>query len=282
MRVVKSIKVLRKLLRKEKLSNHKIGFVPTMGSLHEGHLSLIRNCRRENEISILSIFINPKQFVKGDDFSSYPREEKKDIFLAKKENIDIIFFPTNKEMYSDGHSTVINVEKLSTVLCGKYRPGHFQGVTTVVGKLLNIIEPDTLYLGQKDAQQAIILKKMIDDLNWPVKVNICPTVREKNGLAMSSRNQYLSDNEKKEASILFRSLKEAKHTILSGQRDSKKIIQSIRNLITKNSSAKIQYIECVNADTLEKLTILKGKMMIALAVHLGRARLIDNIQIAVK
>ena len=185
MRVIRSIKSVQQLIKKAKSGGKTVGFVPTMGALHDGHRSLLRRCRLENDLVVLSVFVNPKQFVPWEDFAKYPRRERADKKLAKKEKVDIMFVPSAKEMYPEGYLTYVEVEKMTHVLCGKSRPGHFRGVATVVGKFLNIIMPDVLYLGQKDAQQATVLTWMVRDLNFSVLVKICPTVRESDGLAMS-------------------------------------------------------------------------------------------------
>ncbi|MBP9854268.1 MAG: pantoate--beta-alanine ligase [Candidatus Omnitrophica bacterium] len=280
MQIFNSIIPLKKKIKYFTQNELSIGFVPTMGALHEGHASLLRRSRRENDISILSIYVNPSQFDhKKEDFSSYPRDKKKDILLAKKENVDIIFLPSNKIIYPKGFCSYIVNEGLTQTLCGRSRPGHFRGVTTIVGKLLNIIQPNTVYLGQKDAQQAIVLTQMVKDLNYPCKVKICPTVREKDGLAMSSRNIYLSPSERKEASILYQSLKESAGLIKAGERKAQAITSFIRTNIQKNTSAVIDYVECVHTDNLQPIKQIKGKILIALAVKFSKARLIDNIMI---
>jgi len=277
MRVVKTIKSLRLLIKKAKAKNKRIGFVPTMGALHEGHLSLIRKCRRENDITIVSIFVNPKQFGLKEDFAAYPRQEKKDNLLAKKEKVDIIFCPSGKEMYPTSFLTSIQVDAITETLCGASRPGHFHGVTTVVGKLLNIVTPNVLYLGQKDAQQAVVLKRMVADLNFPCTIKVCPIIRERDGLAMSSRNAYLTKRQRREAPILFESLKETRKKVLAGERSAANVIRLIQKNIEKHSSGKIDYISCVNANSLLPLKQTKGVVLIALAVKFGRTRLIDNI-----
>ncbi len=282
MPIVKSIRTLRSLLQKARLKKKTIGFVPTMGALHGGHLSLIRICQKENDLTVLSIFVNPTQFGPQEDFKNYPREIKRDILLAKKENADIIFYPSAEEMYPSGYLSCVEVKEPGNILCGQFRPGHFQGVATVVAKLLNIVEPDVLYLGQKDAQQAIILKKMVKDLNFSVNVKICPTVRGQDGLALSSRNSYLTQEERQEAPILYQALLQAKKRIEQGEDNSQNIIGFIREHIEKNSSGKIQYIECVEGGSLRSLKKLKGKILIALAVFFGKTRLIDNILVNVK
>ncbi len=278
MRVITSVSFMRRLSQKAGRERKTIGFVPTMGCLHEGHASLLRKSKKENDITVLSIFVNPKQFTPTEDFARYPRDFKKDELLAKNQKVDIIFHPSAEEIYPEGYLTAVEVEGLSDILCGKFRPGHFRGVTTVVLKLLNIVSPHRLYLGQKDAQQAVIIQKMVEDLNVPVKVKVLPTVREEDGLAMSSRNAYLTAQERQEARILFEALNLATTKILSGERDSKNIVGMIRDLIrSKTQTSRIDYIECVDARSLEPLTILSGDILIALAVWFGAARLIDNI-----
>jgi len=277
MRSIRAVKSLRKILKEYKNKNKTIGFIPTMGALHEGHLSLMRKSRQENDIVVVSIFVNPKQFGPEEDFTQYPRDEKKDKLLARKEKIDIIFYPSVEEVYPKGFMTFVDVEDLSNALCGQFRPGHFRGVTTVMSKLLNIVTPDVLYLGQKDAQQAVIIKKMVRDLNLPVHVKICATAREKDGLAWSSRNRYLTKNQRQEAPVLFESLKAAKRLILNGERNASKVIQKMQTQINKQSSAEIEYIVCVNTETLKSLARIQNEVMIALSIKFGKTRLIDNI-----
>jgi len=225
----------------------------------------------------MSIFINPLQFGANEDFDKYPRQKINDEKLAKNAKIDIIFYPSEKEIYPTGFLTYVNVSKLSETLCGKTREGHFQGVATIVTKLLNIVAPDKMYLGQKDAQQAILLQRMIQDLNIPTKAIICPTVREQDGLALSSRNRYLSARQRSEASMLFKELKEARAKALAGTNDSRHICQMIKVNIEQNTSGIVEYVECVDTITLKPLKMIHGRAMIALAVKFGKTRLIDNI-----
>ena len=206
MLIIKNIKSINSKINSLKRSGRSIGFVPTMGALHEGHLSIMRRARRQNDIVVVSVFVNPKQFGLNEDFARYPRQEKKDHLLAKKEKVDIIFYPSIEEIYPTRYLTYINVEGISRILCGHDRPVHFKGVTTIVGKLLNLVRPDNLYLGQKDAQQVIVLRKMIVDLNFPVKVRVCPIVREPDGLALSSRNKYLTNQQRLESPGLIQAL----------------------------------------------------------------------------
>lgn len=282
MKVVQSIKMIRALIKKAKAKGKTIGFVPTMGALHDGHLSLIRRCRKENDMVVVSIFVNPTQFGPNEDLKTYPRPKKTDVMFAKKENVDIIFYPSNKIMYPTGYLTYITVEKITGILCGKSRPGHFKGVTTIVGKLFNIVLPDAVYFGQKDAQQGIVVKQMTRDLNFPAKIKILPTVRERDGLAMSSRNEYLNSHQRKKAPAIYRSLCFAKQKILDGQRSVQFIKNLIRREIHKNTAGRIDYIECVNAVSLKPLKMLKGRILIAIVVRIGGTRLIDNIIVQIK
>ncbi|MDD5505615.1 MAG: pantoate--beta-alanine ligase [Candidatus Omnitrophica bacterium] len=276
MRFVPDLKKLSVLTARIKRLKMRIGFVPTMGALHAGHFSLIDKARKENDIVVVSIFVNPAQFGPGEDLKKYPRSLKKDIESCRKLGVDFVFLPDVKDMYPEGYSTFVNVENLSGVLCGASRPGHFRGVATVVAKLLNIIHPDTLYLGQKDAQQAIIISRMVKDLNFPVKVRVLSTVRQKDGLALSSRNAYLNKKEKSGAVILFKALQLAEVLISNGQRNSDRIISRMKQLIQRNRQAKIDYIAIVNPVNLEKIKRIEPGCLIALAVKIGKARLIDN------
>ncbi|MEO0083410.1 MAG: pantoate--beta-alanine ligase [candidate division WOR-3 bacterium] len=280
MKVVRSPKAMQKIADVIHRQGKIIGFVPTMGYLHEGHLSLVRIARRKSDYVIVSIFVNPTQFGPHEDFARYPRDFDRDKRLLIKENVDYIFYPTAKSMYPKNYKTYVEVTNLSDVLCGKSRPGHFKGVTTIVAKLFNIVKPDLAVFGQKDAQQAIIIKQMTDDLNFPIKIIIAPTVRESDGLAMSSRNVYLTPAERMQAPILYQSLQHAKKMIENGERDSRKIIAVIRELINYMPDANIDYIAIVDAKTLMPVEqIKKGEILIALAVKFGKARLIDNIMV---
>ncbi len=268
---------------KLKAQKKRIGFVPTMGFLHEGHASLLKKCKKDNDVSVLSIFVNPTQFGPNEDFRRYPRNFKRDKLLAQKQNVDIIFYPSADEMYPEGFLTSVDVSRMTEGLCGKFRPGHFKGVATVVAKLLNIVQPDIFYLGQKDAQQAIVLTQMVSDLNIPVKVKILPTIRETDGLAMSSRNAYLSPENRVQAPKLYQSLLLARKLIQKGERNSRALISTLRTFILKSiTNPKIDYVECVDAKTLAPLTKLNGNVLIALAVWIWKIRLIDNIVVRVK
>ncbi|MCX7836405.1 MAG: pantoate--beta-alanine ligase [candidate division WOR-3 bacterium] len=277
MKVVKKIKEMQKIADQLRRKGKIIGFVPTMGYLHQGHLSLVKIAKKKSDVCVVSIFVNPLQFGPKEDYHTYPRDFKRDKKLLSDLGVDIIFYPSEKEMYPESCLTYIQVKKLSEGLCGRSRPGHFEGVATVVAKLFNIVKPHIVVFGQKDYQQARIIKKMIKDLNFDIKIIIAPTVREKDGLACSSRNIYLNEEERKEATVLYQSLMLAKKMIKEGEKNPEKILAEMEKLITTKSSGKIDYIEIVDAETLEPVKEISGKVCIALAVFFGRARLIDNI-----
>lgn len=277
MRVVENIADLKTIIRAQKREEKVIGFVPTMGYLHKGHLSLIEASIRHNDFTVMSIFVNPTQFGPNEDFDRYPRDMEGDLSKAESAGVDVVFIPTKEEIYPDGYITYVDVEKITNTLCGNSRPGHFRGVTTIVNKLFNIVEPDKAYFGQKDAQQALVIKKMVQDLNLNVEVAIGPIIREEDGLAMSSRNVYLSDEERKSSIILYKSLLEVKDMIEKGERDREKIVGYITNQIKSKTNAEIDYVEAVNANTLESEKVLKGEILIAIAAKFGKTRLIDNV-----
>ena len=254
-----------------------IGFVPTMGYLHEGHLSLMRKARAENDYLVISIFVNPTQFGPKEDFKRYPRNFARDKRLSNLCGVDVIFYPRAQDMYPEGYKTYVNVEDLSNVLCGASRPGHFRGVTTVVIKLLNIVQPDAAYFGQKDAQQAIIIKRMAEDLDLDVKIKTHPTIRKNDGLAISSRNTFLSRKQRKDAIILFKSLQTAVGMIKSGYNSPRKIAAKMRKMIKSKRGVRIDYIKMVDAQSLTEVKKIKGRLLIAVAVFFGKTRLIDNV-----
>jgi len=282
MRIIKTIKQLRKVLEELRGKGLKIGFVPTMGYFHEGHLSLMHKAKKECDICVVSIYVNPKQFGPKEDFKRYPRDISRDATMIQKENVDILFIPSDNDLYPNCYLTYIDVNEFSDKLCGFYRPGHFKGVATIVAKLLNIVKPDVMFLGQKDAQQVVVLSRMVEDLNFPIQIRVVPTAREQDGLAMSSRNVHLSKSERHEAPVLHNALQLAQKYIQEGERSAARIKSLIEKLILKQSSGKIQYIACVNADTLEPLRIIEGKVLIALSVFFGSTRLIDNVIILIK
>lgn len=277
MEIIKGIKETQRRILSEKCRGKVVGFVPTMGYLHEGHLSLVRQCRKDTDFCVVSIFVNPTQFGPGEDYEKYPRDEKRDLELLKKEDVDLIFMPEVEEMYPSGYQTYVEVTELSKPLCGKFRPGHFKGVTTVVSKLFNAVLPDIAYFGQKDYQQYLIIKKMVEDLNFPVEIKMMPIVREPDGLAMSSRNTYLKEEERKQAIALYRALKRGEELFKKGERDAAIIRREMERVFSEYPLVKVQYIEVVDANTLEPVLKLKGKILIAVAAFVGKARLIDNI-----
>ena len=253
-----------------------------MGALHQGHLSLVRRARGECDCVVVSIFVNPIQFGPKEDYADYPRTFEKDCFLLNREKTDIVFHPKTSAVFSSNHSTYVTENSLSQHLCGLSRPGHFTGVCTIVAKLFNIVMPDVAYFGRKDYQQALIIQKMVDDLNFPVKIKTLPIVREKDGLAMSSRNKYLTAGQRKQALCLRKALLEAAFSIKRGRRKSSEIINQIQKALKGRPQTKVDYVEIVEARSLKPLKKLKGRVLIALAVYVGKTRLIDNVVIDVK
>ena len=277
MKVVDTIPRMSTLVKIFRKEGKSISLVPTMGYLHEGHLSLVKAARKHTDVVVMSIFVNPIQFGPKEDFEKYPRDLKRDEELATAAGVDIIFHPSANDMYPAGYSTYVNVERLTDGLCGALRPGHFKGVATVVAKLFEIIRPDIAYFGQKDAQQAIVIKKMAKDLNMGVEIKIMPTVREPDGLAMSSRNVYLSAGERKDALVLYEALKKAEELIGSGERDTKKIVKAMEGMIKSVPTAKIDYVSIVDTANLKEVRSITGEVLVALAAFIGHTRLIDNI-----
>ncbi|MBC7189816.1 pantoate--beta-alanine ligase [Candidatus Aerophobetes bacterium] len=280
MQVIKDITSMRNLCKTRKLTGEKIGFVPTMGALHKGHVSLIQRAREDCDFLVVSIFVNPTQFGAGEDFDRYPRNLEKDLAICREEGVDAVFVPSQQEMYPEGFSTWVEVKGILTeTLEGAFRPGHFRGVATVVTKLFNIVLPDFSYFGEKDYQQALVIKKMVRELNIDTKIVLVPTVREKDGLAFSSRNLYLSKEEREAARVIYRSLLRAKRAIEDGEEDASAVITLMKDLIEEESLAKIDYIALVNPETLEPVKKIKGRVLVALAVRIGKTRLIDNMVI---
>jgi len=264
-----------KALRMKSLGS--VGFVPTMGYLHDGHLALVKQARVENSVVIASIFVNPTQFGPTEDFKTYPRNTERDLAMLRKERTDIVFMPPAEEMYPEGFSSWIEVENVTDRLEGSCRPGHFKGVATVVAKLFNIVEPSRAYFGQKDAQQALVIKKMVADLNMNLEVIVAPTVRESDGLAMSSRNVNLNPKERQAAIVLFKALTLARNLWGKGERNAKHMCQKMTSLISKEPLAKIEYVSIANAQTLEELSKIDSPALASLAVRIGKTRLIDNM-----
>jgi pantoate--beta-alanine ligase len=277
MRICKTIVDVRAASREARRQGKTLGFVPTMGALHEGHLSLVRAAKAKSDVVAVSIFVNPLQFGPAEDLAKYPRTFDRDRELLDEAAVDILFAPTAEEMYPAGAITYVTVEGLSEKLCGKSRPGHFRGVATVVAKLFHIVEPDLAFFGQKDAAQATIIRRMVRDLNLPIEIIVCPIVREPDGLAMSSRNAYLSPQERRSALVLNRSLTEVKHRFDQGERNAAKLIAAGKQILTQESRVRLDYLEIVDPDTLDPIRILTGSALVAVAAVVGNTRLIDNI-----
>lgn len=273
LKIIKSISGMKKY---RSTLRGTVGFIPTMGYLHKGHLSLVQRAKKENDHVIVSIFVNPKQFGPNEDLQSYPRDTKRDIQMLETAGTDTLFLPTVKDMYPNGYGTYINVQDITTRLEGEIRPGHFEGVTTVLAKLFNIIRPSRAYFGQKDAQQAAVVKKMVIDLNIPTKIIVGKIIREPDGLAMSSRNVFLNPSEHKEARVLSQSLFLARDLYKKGERKEKKINSEMEKLI-KKTSGKIDYISIADKETLKEIKTIENGALVSLAVRFGKTRLIDNI-----
>lgn len=276
MNISGSINEVRQIVKKWRKEGLTVGLVPTMGYLHEGHKSLIDKAVKENDRVVVSVFVNPIQFGPTEDLASYPRDLERDAKLCEEAGANLIFHPEKEEMYFDDFSSFVEVQGVSKGLCGKSRPIHFRGVCTVVTKLFNIVKPDRAYFGQKDAQQLAVVKRMVRDLNMDIEIVGCPIIREEDGLAKSSRNTYLSAEERKAAVILSKSLKLGKEAIEKGERDSKKIIDIITNNINTEKLAKIDYVEIVDPLLIENIDKIENSALVAMAVYIGKTRLIDN------
>ena len=274
MKVIKKIDEMRRL--RLRLSE-PVGFVPTMGCLHQGHLSLVRHARAENQSAVVSIFVNPTQFGPGEDFNLYPRDPEHDLALLEKESVDVVFMPSAGEIYPPQFDSWVEVDKLSQRLEGASRPGHFRGVATVCAKLFNIVKPTRAYFGQKDAQQLVVIRKMVSDLNINLEIVILPTVRESDGLAISSRNSYLNHKERQAATVLYRALTLAQKLWLQDERDAQRLRQEMIALLKKEPLAEIDYVSIANPETLDELGKVTSQALVSLAVKIGSTRLIDNI-----
>ena len=280
MQVIKQIEQLKQVVRDVKRQGKTVGLVPTMGYLHEGHLTLMRRARKEQGLVIATLFVNPLQFGPQEDYADYPRDLARDCELAESTGIDVLFAPAVDEMYPAGNGktlTFVDVEKITASLCGASRPGHFRGVATVVTKLFNIAEADVAYFGQKDAQQVAVIRRMAEDLNMNVKIVAVPIVRESDGLAMSSRNKYLDSAQRQAALVLSRSLERAASLLAAGERDSSLIVATVRDLISQEPLAEIDYVSLVDPLTMEALDRVETRVLLALAVKFGKTRLIDNM-----
>lgn len=277
MEIISEIEQIRKKLDSVR-SGNKIGFVPTMGAIHRGHTALIKTAVSECDFVVVSIFVNPTQFGEGEDFDQYPRDLQSDAHICEKEGVDLIFAPKTSQMYPHRQLTWVDVESLTQKLCGASRPGHFRGVCTVCTKLFNIIQPDIAFFGQKDAQQAVVIKRMVADLNIPLHIRTCPIVRDDDGLATSSRNKYLTAGQRKEALLIYKSLCECRKMFEQGVKDASQLERKIEEILSAGDTLEIDYIELVDAETLEHISEASSKdVLVAVAAKVGETRLIDNI-----
>jgi len=280
MRLVRTAAEMKSLARRWRGEGRRIGFVPTMGYLHEGHLSLVAESKKRTDVTVVSIFVNPTQFGPNEDFKKYPRDLEKDAAYLRAAGVDALFHPAADEIYPPGYRTFVEVEGLQDRLCGRSRPGHFRGVATVVLKLFDLVAPDQAFFGAKDAQQVLILRRMAVDLDLDVEVVTCPIVREPDGLALSSRNAYLGPQERKAALVLSTSLRWAEKAAAAGERDAGRLVAGIRSIIEAEPLARIDYVEAVDPETLEPAIDLRGEVLVALAVFFGSTRLIDNVRLS--
>jgi len=282
MRLLRTIAETRQYVSTARQQGNSVGLVPTMGYLHEGHLTLARTARDQNDIVVMSIFVNPTQFGPREDLERYPRDLERDMMLAKGAGVDAIFAPETSEMYPEGYATYVQVEGMTEVLCGASRPGHFRGVTTVVSKLFNIVQPDRAYFGLKDYQQALVIKHMTADLNFPIEIITVPTVRENDGLALSSRNKYLTPDQRRSALCLYRALNAGAELIRSGERRAEAVKEVMKKEILSQKDTLIDYVAVNDADTLKPVEDIYGRVLLALAVWVGDTRLIDNMVVEVE
>ncbi len=281
MDIITDIPIMNKTAQAIRQAGRRIGFVPTMGYLHQGHLSLVRRARQLSRVTVVSLFVNPSQFGPGEDYDAYPRDVRRDSRLLEEAGCDLLFMPAVDRMYPPEHCTVVEVKGLTEVLCGASRPGHFRGVTTVVTMLFNIVRPHVAVFGQKDAQQAIVIRRMAADLHQDVDIVIAPTVREPDGLAMSSRNEYLTPQQRRQAPVLYQALQWARSQVQAGECRADVLLEGMRQLIKTESSGQIDYISLVDADRLQPVEDVSGRVLIALAVKFGKARLIDNVIVGI-
>jgi pantoate--beta-alanine ligase len=277
MRTIHSVHEAQSACRSARREGKRIGFVPTMGALHEGHLSLVRAARAQCDFVVVSIFVNPLQFGPTEDFSKYPRMMAEDCAKLASENVDLVFAPTKDDMYPPNASTVVDVQGVSERLDGRSRPGHFRGVTTVVTKLFEIVRPELAFFGQKDAAQVAVIRKMVADLNMDIQVVVEPTIRERDGLAMSSRNAYLNHEQRKQALVLHRALMRVQTLVDTGETSAAKLIEAGKEVLAEEHGAKLDYFEVVDPDTLEAVGSVKGGALVAVAAWVGSTRLIDNV-----
>jgi len=277
--IAKTIARIREYVAQARAAGKTVGFVPTMGALHAGHASLIEAAARRCDYVVVSIFVNPTQFGPGEDLEKYPRPFEKDVQVCERCGAHAIFAPSAEEMYPRKNSTWVTVEKLTEPLCGRFRPGHFRGVTTVCTKLFNIVGADVAFFGQKDAQQATVIRRMVADLNMPLEIVVCPTVREPDGLAMSSRNQYLSPQERSQAPVIYRALQRCGEMIKAGEQNAAKITEGMSEVLRQVPALQVEYVSIVDAESLEPCDRVRGQVLVAVAARLGSTRLIDNIRV---
>jgi pantoate--beta-alanine ligase len=277
MQICNSIAEIRDARHATRRDEKTVGLVPTMGALHAGHLALVRAAKAQSDVVVVSIFVNPLQFGPSEDLAKYPRNFERDRELLQREGVDFIFAPSVEEMYPPGAITYVTVEGLTDKLCGRSRPGHFRGVTTVVSKLFNIVEPERAFFGQKDAAQATVIRRMVRDLNIPVQVVVCPIVREPDGLAMSSRNAYLDPSQRESALVLYRALMAAQESFARGERNVKALLEAGRNAFAQEPSVRLDYFEIVDRETLDPVDDLTRGALVAVAASVDKTRLIDNI-----
>ena len=277
MKVLRTPEEMHAACAQARREGRRIGFVPTMGALHEGHLSLVRAARAQTDVVAVSIFVNPLQFGPREDFGKYPRALERDRQLLEAEKVDLLFAPADADMYAPGAATYVLVEGMSEKLCGRSRPGHFRGVTTVLAKLFNIVEPDTAFFGQKDAAQAAIIRRMVRDLDMPLRIVVCPIVRERDGLALSSRNAYLDPKQRKQAIVLYRSLMRVQTLADKGEHSAAALVEAGKQVIAEEPGVRLDYFEAVDPDTLEPLEDISRGALVAVAAFVGTTRLIDNL-----
>lgn len=278
--IVTTVETTRQGVARARQRGLRIGLVPTMGALHEGHVSLLRAARAETSFVVVSIFVNPTQFGPNEDLSRYPRPFAEDVAKCAAEGVDLVFHPDAAQMYPPGFQTYVEVTELQKGMCGASRPGHFRGVATVVLKLFNIVQPDIAYFGQKDAQQTRVIQQMVGDLNVPVTIRVCPIVREADGLALSSRNQYLDPDQRRRATVLHDSLQEVRGRVSGGERDTRRLLERVRERLASTPGARLDYAVAVDAETLQPVDVIQRTTLVALAVFFGTTRLIDNIVVS--
>lgn len=277
MQIARTIDEVRAGVSKARVAGKRVGLVPTMGALHVGHVSLLQAATESCDFVVVSIFVNPTQFGPGEDLENYPKPFEKDVAICERHGAAVVFAPTPEEMYPRQNVSWVNVEKLTEPLCGRSRPGHFRGVTTVCTKLFNIVGPDVAFFGQKDAQQALVIRRMVADLNMPLEIEVRPTVREADGLAISSRNRYLSEQQRREATVLYRSLQKCRAMVEAGVRNAAEIRGAMIAVLEEVPALEVEYVSLVDAESLDELAELQGQVLVAIAARLGPARLIDNI-----